>query len=114
MKKTTQSISLIVPVFNEEKTIVEILKRLLKIKSVFEIIVIDDGSTDNSAELVKQFIKKINKNFIIKNGSHQKNISKKSKIQHKHNSSSLLKIQSNKVNKIKRRVYIYIYKYISI
>ena len=42
-------LSIIIPVFNEEKTILEVLKRinnikLLKLKK--EIIVVDDGSND--------------------------------------------------------------------
>lgn len=44
-------LSIIIPVFNEEKTIREILKRvyIVKLPSVIkEIIVIDDGSTDSS------------------------------------------------------------------
>ncbi len=51
-------LSIIVPVFNEEKTIAEILKRLLKVKQIFEIVVVNDGSTDKTAKLIKQFIKK--------------------------------------------------------
>lgn len=48
-------LSIIIPVFNEEKTVVEIIKRVkaVKIDSVtMEIIVVDDGSTDNTFSLV--------------------------------------------------------------
>ena len=51
-------ISIIVPVFNEEKTIIQILKNIKKIESKiqgdFEIIVINDGSTDNTINLLNE------------------------------------------------------------
>ena len=49
-------ISIIIPVFNEEKYILEILKRvnLQKKKYDLEIIVSDDASTDKTIELIKQ------------------------------------------------------------
>ncbi len=46
-----KTISIIVPIFNEEKTILEVLTRLTKLKISGwnnEIIVVDDGSKDNS------------------------------------------------------------------
>jgi glycosyltransferase involved in cell wall biosynthesis len=54
-------LSIIVPVYNEEKTILEILKRLDEIsipKVTKEIIVIDDGSTDSTRAKLKT-VKKI-------------------------------------------------------
>lgn len=54
-------LSIIIPVFNEEKTIGEIIKRvyLAKLPKNFkkEIIVIDDGSTDSSITKIKNFKK---------------------------------------------------------
>ena len=51
-------ISIIVPVFNEEKTIIQILKILkklrVKIQCDFEIIVINDGSSDNTINLLNE------------------------------------------------------------
>tara|TARA_Y100000816_G_C26102574_1_gene584785 strand:+ start:769 stop:1482 length:714 start_codon:yes stop_codon:yes gene_type:complete len=51
-------ISIIIPVFNEEKTVIKILKYIKetknKIQNEFEIIVIDDGSTDNTNNLLNQ------------------------------------------------------------
>lgn len=49
-------LSIIIPVFNEEKTILEILKRVIEVKVLEvkkEIIVIDDGSTDHTALKIK-------------------------------------------------------------
>lgn len=56
-------LSIIVPVYNEEKTILEILKRLDKLsipKVTKEVIVVDDGSTDSTREKLKQI-----KNFKV-------------------------------------------------
>jgi glycosyltransferase involved in cell wall biosynthesis len=49
-------ISVIIPVFNEEKTIIEILKKINKQKTFFriEILVSDDGSTDSTSFLLKK------------------------------------------------------------
>src|SRR3989344_1816195 len=54
-------ISIIVPVYNEEKTVREVLSRLQKIGKQnfsYEIIVVDDGSTDASVEEIKKAISK--------------------------------------------------------
>lgn len=68
-------LSIIIPVFNEEKTIVEILKRVLAVKLPLkikkEIIVIDDGSTDKSKSEVKN-----QKSKSIRVLSHVKNMGK--------------------------------------
>lgn len=56
-----KGISFIVPVFNEEMGIVNSLERLIKtlteINLPYEVIVINDGSTDNTKSLVAQFVK---------------------------------------------------------
>ncbi len=46
------SLSVIIPCFNEEKTIQELISRVSKQDVVGEIIVIDDFSTDSSAQLI--------------------------------------------------------------
>jgi glycosyltransferase involved in cell wall biosynthesis len=46
-------LSVIMPVFNEESTVAEILQRLVTVAEVSEVIVIDDGSTDSSEKEVK-------------------------------------------------------------
>jgi glycosyltransferase involved in cell wall biosynthesis len=50
-------ISIIIASYNEEKTIIEILNRLKNTKKnnyVYEVIVVNDGSTDNSLKLLEQ------------------------------------------------------------
>ena len=59
------SFSVIIPVFNAEETLVECLESLQKQSlSGFEVIAVDDGSTDGSAEILNDFEKEID-NFII-------------------------------------------------
>ncbi len=48
------SISVLVPVYNEEKTIAEVLKKLVKLPFVGEIIVVNDSSKDRSLERIRQ------------------------------------------------------------
>lgn len=47
-------LSVIVPVYNEAATVQQILKRLLAVKDVSEVIVVDDGSSDESVSEVKK------------------------------------------------------------
>ena len=50
-------ISIIVPVFNEEKTLNTILDKINQQKItdiIFEIIVVNDGSTDDSLKILKE------------------------------------------------------------
>lgn len=54
MEKT--KISVVVPFFNSSKTLHACLKKILNSDYPdFEVIAVDDGSTDNSAEIVKEF-----------------------------------------------------------
>ena len=51
-----KKLSVIVPVYNEEKTIITTLRRIEETKDdriEYEIIVINDGSKDNTLELLK-------------------------------------------------------------
>jgi glycosyltransferase involved in cell wall biosynthesis len=56
-------ISIIIPCFNEEKYIEEIIKRVLEQNNISkEIIIVDDGSTDGTTEILKKNIEtKVNK-----------------------------------------------------
>lgn len=51
----TKKISVIVPVFNEEKTVAGVIKMLLAMSSVDEVICVNDGSTDKSPEILREF-----------------------------------------------------------
>ena len=55
-------LTVIMPVFNEEKTIAEIIKRVCKQRIVGELLVIDDGSTDGT----KKELDKFKSNSLIK------------------------------------------------
>ena len=57
-------LSIIIPVYNEEKTILEVLKKIEKNKPEtfkYEIIVIDDGSTDQTKKLLEDNQQKVQK-----------------------------------------------------
>ena len=57
--------SLIIPIFNEEKTLLTLLKKLNDLDNKIEIIIIDDGSNDKTKTLLKEN----NKFKIIQNNS---------------------------------------------
>jgi len=46
-------LSVIIPAYNEEKTIAELIAKVKAVKLDMEIIVVDDGSTDKTAEILK-------------------------------------------------------------
>ena len=57
MSNNLGKFSVIVPIFNEEKTIIKLLNRISETKKQgfdYEIIVINDGSTDNSLKLLEE------------------------------------------------------------
>lgn len=52
MNTVEQNLSVIIPCFNEEKTIKELVQRVLAQPQVFEVIIIDDCSTDQSSSKI--------------------------------------------------------------
>lgn len=66
--KINQPISVIVKAYNEGKNIHRVLKPLLSMDFIDEIIVVNDGSIDNTAEVVKTF-----KSPRLRLVSHEKN-----------------------------------------
>lgn len=48
-------VAAIIPAYNEEKNIPSVLSIITKIKEVREILVVDDGSTDKTAEVARSF-----------------------------------------------------------
>ena len=63
-------LSIIIPVFNEKSTILEIFERVLNVKIpnvIKEVIIVDDGSTDGTREIIKNSKFKFIKIFHDKN-----------------------------------------------
>lgn len=52
-------VSVIVPAYNEEKTVADVISVLQKSTLIDEVICINDGSSDNTREILKQFEKNI-------------------------------------------------------
>ena len=63
------NVTVIIPVYNEESTIEKIVERVNNTGIINEILIIDDGSTDNTRELLKTIKKQDNVNVIL----HEKN-----------------------------------------
>lgn len=59
MPEGRPDVTVIVPALNEEDTIGEVVERLLKVPLVTQVIVVDDGSTDKTPEVLKGFGDKI-------------------------------------------------------
>lgn len=53
LNKKTSSISVILPAFNEEKNIAETVSKLLEMYPEYEILVVDDGSEDDTGNLAE-------------------------------------------------------------
>src|SRR6266511_2958453 len=47
-------LSVIVPVYNEERTVAEIIRRIRQLPIAAEIIVVDDASSDRSANILEE------------------------------------------------------------
>lgn len=68
-----ETLTVIIPFFNEEKFIEQSLDRVLKSNIADKILLIDDGSTDSSYEIVSEYIKTISFAKILRN---KKNLGK--------------------------------------
>jgi glycosyltransferase involved in cell wall biosynthesis len=65
-------LSVIIPVYNEEKTIQEIIKKVLEEPTEKEVLIVDDASSDNTPQILENF-----KNYKnIKIIHHKKNLGK--------------------------------------
>jgi len=66
-------LSVIIPVFNEKRTIKELIKKVEEVPVEKEIIIVDDGSTDGTREILQnEYMKKRNFKVIF----HKKNMGK--------------------------------------
>lgn len=79
MKKPAPSrLSVIIPVYNEENTLEQIVKRVLAVPMRKEIIVVDDGSGDGTRAVMERLQKKVKKDLVClyhaKNGGKGKAI----------------------------------------
>lgn len=50
----TVTLSIVIPVYNEERTIAIIVNRLLTIKEICEIVIVDDCSTDGTPNIIQE------------------------------------------------------------
>ena len=68
----TLKLSVIIPVFNERNTIREIVKRVMDSPSVNDIVIVDDGSTDGTRDILED----LKSNKMIRVILHEANIGK--------------------------------------
>lgn len=61
-------LSVIVPVYNEAPTVKKVLDQLVKVKEVKEVVIVNDGSTDNTEKEIKKVKSKKIQYFKKKNG----------------------------------------------
>ena len=65
-------ITVVIPVYNEAKTIQEILRRVQNMDLVHEIVVVDDGSTDGTREILRE----LDGSGIVRVILHERNLGK--------------------------------------
>ena len=70
-------LTIIIPVYNEIKTIEKLINKILKLKIKKQVIVVDDGSSDGTQSILKNFKKKIDR-LIIHNKNRGKGAAIKS------------------------------------
>jgi dolichol-phosphate mannosyltransferase len=64
-------LTIIIPVYNEIKTIEKLIKKILKIRIKKQLIIVDDGSSDGTELILKKYKNRINKLI-----THKKNLGK--------------------------------------
>jgi len=70
MNKIKPEVSIIIPAYNEARNIANVIKEIQLLDSAYEIIVVDDGSTDGTAEIVKPLgVRLIKHPYNIGNGA---------------------------------------------
>jgi glycosyltransferase involved in cell wall biosynthesis len=66
-------LSVVVPVYNEEATLAEVVRKLLKVPCLLEIIIVDDCSTDETGQQARQLAEKHGQVRVIR---HERNAGK--------------------------------------
>jgi glycosyltransferase involved in cell wall biosynthesis len=56
IEKTERVLSVVVPVYNEESTLRQVIEKLLELDLVHEIVIVDDKSTDNSRSIIEALV----------------------------------------------------------
>lgn len=74
--KKLAGVTLIIPVFNEEKTLNKIIQRCSKQKIVKQLVIINDGSTDRTKQILNKISKAPDKETLITVIHHKHNIGK--------------------------------------
>ncbi len=54
-------LSLVIPIYNEQDTVARLLEKVAQVKEIHQVVIVDDGSRDESVQEVKKFIKKLAK-----------------------------------------------------
>jgi glycosyltransferase involved in cell wall biosynthesis len=73
MSNSVPAVSIVLPTYNGEKYIEEsIMSCLIQTFSNFELIIVDDGSTDRTSEIIESFAQKDSRIKIIHNGKNKK------------------------------------------
>lgn len=70
-EKKIAKIAIVMPVFNEEKVLSETIEKIFDFNKNFFLIVVNDGSSDGSLEILKNLGKKIENIFVV---SHSQNL----------------------------------------
>ncbi len=66
-------LTVIIPIFNEQVTLEKVLKQVFTLKNVYEVIAVNDGSTDNTGVILNKFQNSFSR---FKVASHNKNMGK--------------------------------------
>lgn len=75
-------LSVIIPVFNEKKTIKAILDKVKKLSLVNDIVIVDDGSSDGTRKILKSFLKQKKIKIVFHNKNQGKGSAVKTALKH--------------------------------